>query len=207
MQQHLDAQDLRGLVHPAPNLFLGRAAPLEGERQVVEDGHVRIKGIVLEDHGDVAILGADIVDQALADVDAPIGELLESGDHTQGRRLASVSRGARTTPSPYAWNAMAYPRWACTSRYGARLRCGISRAARYTGESTPPTCLRRCWAGTSCRRRSFAMATMAPARCSFSWTMRPRITFASGRSTAMTCSACACSTSWPTMPTVRPATA
>ena len=38
------------------DFFLGALAGLEPEREVVEDGKVREKGVVLEDHGQVTIL-------------------------------------------------------------------------------------------------------------------------------------------------------
>jgi hypothetical protein len=53
---------------------------------------VRIKGVVLEDHRDVAVLRRDAVDDALADHDLPGRDVLEAGDHPQRRRLAAPGR-------------------------------------------------------------------------------------------------------------------
>ena len=41
------------------DLRLRILADLETERHVVVDGHVRIEGVVLEHHGDVAVLRAE----------------------------------------------------------------------------------------------------------------------------------------------------
>ena len=49
-----------------------------------------IEGIVLEDHGDVPILGRNAVDHLAADGDLPFGDLLQAGDHAQGGGLAAA---------------------------------------------------------------------------------------------------------------------
>ena len=67
-------------------------AQLQREGHVVVDGHVGVEGVVLEDHGDVAVLGGDIVDAAVADVEVALGDLLQPGDHAQRRRLAAARR-------------------------------------------------------------------------------------------------------------------
>ena len=43
----------------------------QAERDVLENGHVRIQGIVLKDHGDVALLRGDPIDDTTADCDFP----------------------------------------------------------------------------------------------------------------------------------------
>jgi hypothetical protein len=53
---------------------------------------VRVEGVVLEHHGDVAVLGRHVVDDAVADLEDPIGDLLEARDHAQGGRLAAARR-------------------------------------------------------------------------------------------------------------------
>src|SRR5262249_26460987 len=59
---------------------------------VVEDGHVRERGVVLEHEADAAILRARVGDVLLGDLhDAPVG-LLEAGDDPQERRLARAAR-------------------------------------------------------------------------------------------------------------------
>jgi hypothetical protein len=56
-----DLQDLGGIVDPLIDLRFREMADLEAERHVVIDGHVRIKGVALEDHRDIAVLRRAIV--------------------------------------------------------------------------------------------------------------------------------------------------
>ena len=49
-----------------------------------------IESVVLEDHGDVAVLGGHVVDQLVADVQLAVGDLLQTGDHAQGGGLTAT---------------------------------------------------------------------------------------------------------------------
>jgi hypothetical protein len=51
---------------------------------------VRVQGVALEDHGDVAVLRGDVVDDAIADLEGPVGDLLEARDHSQARGLPAA---------------------------------------------------------------------------------------------------------------------
>ncbi len=51
-----------------------------------------IQGVVLENHGDVAVFGLDVIDELVADVDFAFGDFLETGDHAQGGRFAATGR-------------------------------------------------------------------------------------------------------------------
>jgi hypothetical protein len=53
---------------------------------------MRVQRIVLEHHGDVAVLGVDLVDDAIADRDLPARDLLETRDHAQQRTFAAARR-------------------------------------------------------------------------------------------------------------------
>jgi hypothetical protein len=53
---------------------------------------VGIEGVVLEDHGDIAVFGGDIVDEAVADVDFAGGDLFEARDHAERGGLAAARR-------------------------------------------------------------------------------------------------------------------
>jgi len=49
----------------------------------------------LEDHGDVAVFGRDIVDFLAADPDLAVGRFLEARHHAQRGRLAAAGRPTR----------------------------------------------------------------------------------------------------------------
>src|SRR5256885_16236418 len=63
-----------------------------GIGHVVVHAHVRIEGVRLEDHGDVAVLGGDVVDDAVADQDLPFGDRLQPGEHPERGRFAAAGR-------------------------------------------------------------------------------------------------------------------
>ena len=65
---------------------------LQREAHVLAHGHVRVERVVLEDHGDVAVLGRAVVDHVAADLQLAAGDVLEPGDHPQRRRLAAARR-------------------------------------------------------------------------------------------------------------------
>ena len=68
------------------------AADLEAVGHVLAHRHVRIERVVLEHHGDVAVLGFEVVHHALADRDLAGGDCLQSRHHAQQRRLAAARR-------------------------------------------------------------------------------------------------------------------
>jgi hypothetical protein len=71
---------------------LGGAAQAHAEADVLLHGHVRVQGVVLEDHGDVAVLGLLVGDHPVADGDLAVGDLVQAGDHAQDGRLAAARR-------------------------------------------------------------------------------------------------------------------
>jgi hypothetical protein len=50
---------------------------------------MRVEGVVLEDHGDISVLGGDVVDFTIIDVDGAGGNFLEAGDHTKRGAFAA----------------------------------------------------------------------------------------------------------------------
>src|SRR3954453_17167131 len=62
LQVLLEVEDLRGLVDAPVDLALVGLAQLEREAHVLAHRHVRVQGVVLEDHRDVAILRREVVD-------------------------------------------------------------------------------------------------------------------------------------------------
>ena len=51
---------------------------------------MRVEGVALEHHRDVAILGVDVVDHASIDGDLAAADVLEARQHAQQRRLAAA---------------------------------------------------------------------------------------------------------------------
>ena len=92
LEIRLQAQHLGRLIDPPLDLVLRRLAQLQAERQVLLDGHVRVQGVVLEHHGDVPVLGRQVVDHPVADRDGAAGDLLQTGDGPQRGRLAASGR-------------------------------------------------------------------------------------------------------------------
>jgi hypothetical protein len=88
----LEVEDLGGLGDPLVDLLLGLPGDLEGEAHVLGDGHVRVERIVLEHHRDVAVLGREVGDVAVADADRTAVDVLETGEHAQRGGLAAAGR-------------------------------------------------------------------------------------------------------------------
>ena len=93
VQQVLDLQDLSSLVDAAVDLVLRGLAQFQTESDVLVDGHMGVQSVALEDHGDVAVLRGNVVDEAAADVHLALGDFLQTGDHAQGGGL-TAARGA-----------------------------------------------------------------------------------------------------------------
>ena len=89
IQIRLQVKQFRRGQHPFADLGLRSLGDLQREPHVLRDRHVRIQGVVLKDHRDVAILGIDVGDVAVADPDHPGIQRFQSGHHPQRRRLAA----------------------------------------------------------------------------------------------------------------------
>ncbi len=87
-----DLEGLGGVLDPPPDVVLRHLAELETERHVVEHRHVRVEGIVLEHHGDVPVLGWDVVHHPIADLQLALADVLQPGDHPQQGGLAAPRR-------------------------------------------------------------------------------------------------------------------
>ena len=53
---------------------------------------MRIKRVVLEHHGDIALHGFELVDHGAADGNGALGDAFETGDHAQKCGLAAARR-------------------------------------------------------------------------------------------------------------------
>jgi hypothetical protein len=65
---------------------------LQAERDVLEHAHVRVERVVLEHHGDVAVLRRHVVHDVATDRDLAAGDFLQPRDHAQRGRLAAARR-------------------------------------------------------------------------------------------------------------------
>ncbi len=62
----------------------------QAECHVAGHGQVRIESVVLEDNGQIAVSGRQVVDDARADADRAGGQVLKARDQTQRRALAAA---------------------------------------------------------------------------------------------------------------------
>ncbi len=65
---------------------------LEREAHVLPDRHVRVQGVALEHHGNVAVLGRLVVHHLAADAQLALGDVFQAGDHVERRGLAAARR-------------------------------------------------------------------------------------------------------------------
>src|SRR4029450_9776347 len=84
VEETRDLQDLRGLLDEPRNLRRRGLADLEPELEVLANRHVRIEGVVLEDHRDVPALWRKVVHDALSDADLSAAHFLPPRGHPGG---------------------------------------------------------------------------------------------------------------------------
>ena len=92
VQQRFNAQDGGSFLDATVDVSLGHFAQLQAEGHVVVNRHMRIQGVALEHHRDIAILRGNMVDQLVVDVQFTLGDILQTGDHAQGGGLAAAGR-------------------------------------------------------------------------------------------------------------------
>src|ERR1019366_6521514 len=85
-------QDIRRHLDALAHFCAAFAGEFHGEGHVVEHGHMRVERVILEHHGDVALLRRHLVDHAPADLDLAARYFLQAGDHAQQRGLAAARR-------------------------------------------------------------------------------------------------------------------
>ena len=87
-----NAEDFRRRLYFLVDDFLGYFTKLQAESHIVVNGHMRIQSVVLEDHGDVSVLGDDVVDEFSVDIQLARRNFLEARDHTKGRGFTAAGR-------------------------------------------------------------------------------------------------------------------
>src|SRR5262249_38620023 len=89
VEQIADTENIRRAFDPALDLIPRGAAQLERKGHIFVDRHVRVEGIILKYHGDIAVFGRHIVHQAITNIDLPSRDVLQPCYHAQRRRLAT----------------------------------------------------------------------------------------------------------------------
>src|SRR6266542_4102915 len=103
----LEIEDAGCLPDLRVDLTLLDTPQLEGEAHVVAHAHVRVEGVVLEHHCDVAVFRRLIVHDLVADAQLVFGDVFEFCDHLECSRLAAVEGPTRITNSPsLTWRFM-----------------------------------------------------------------------------------------------------
>ena len=87
-----EPEHLGRLASLALALALRDASHPQSERDVLEHAQMRVEGVVLEDHGDVPILGREVVYDLAVEANRSRRHVLETGDHSERRRLAAPRR-------------------------------------------------------------------------------------------------------------------
>ena len=87
-------------VNPLADLLLSPLADRQPECDVVEDGHVLERGVVLEHHSDAALLRREPGRVLAQDRDLAGVGLLEPGDHPEQRRLPAAARAEKRGQGP-----------------------------------------------------------------------------------------------------------
>ncbi|MCY1300450.1 hypothetical protein D9M70_500150 [compost metagenome] len=90
LQALIKVQDACCMLHLRLQLLLGHFFHAKRKGDVLEDGHVRIERVGLEDHGDTTLDRRQVVDAFALDQDVPRAGLIETGYHPEQGRLAAT---------------------------------------------------------------------------------------------------------------------
>ena len=85
-------QRLCGRPYLAVDLRLGHPPQLQTKGHILVHRHVGVQSVALEHHGNVPILGRQIVHYPVTDLQGAAADVLQPGNHTQGGGLAATGR-------------------------------------------------------------------------------------------------------------------
>ena len=91
-EKRADVEDPGGVLDPDPDLVFRDLFEAQAERHVLEHRHVRVQGVILKHHGDVAILRRHVIHYGAAHQDFAGADVLQACDHAQRRALAAARR-------------------------------------------------------------------------------------------------------------------
>ncbi len=92
LQELREPEELGDLVDASADVRLRHPPHLQAVAEVLANAHVRVQGVALEDHGDVAVSRREVGHVAAADPDLARRHLLEAGDGAEERRLTAARR-------------------------------------------------------------------------------------------------------------------
>ncbi|MNN56534.1 hypothetical protein D3C81_1714720 [compost metagenome] len=90
VQQVLDVEDLGSLTNAGVNVGFLELTQLQAECHVLVYVHVRVQGVGLEHHCDVAVLRSYIIHQTVTDVQFAGSDFFQTGNHTKGGGLTAA---------------------------------------------------------------------------------------------------------------------
>src|SRR5215217_534921 len=92
VEEALDGEYPCGLVDTPADLRFVQLPQLEREAHVFPHVHVRVEGVVLEDHRNVPLARRKLVDDLIPYENLAAAYVLKAGDHAQGRGLSATGR-------------------------------------------------------------------------------------------------------------------
>nr|GEX10615.1 hypothetical protein [Tanacetum cinerariifolium] len=91
-KQRAEFENARGFVDLFLDFILGRTGEVQREGQVFADGHVRVQGVGLKHHRQVALGRSDLGDLAAIKLDTAAGDVFQAGDQAQQGGFAAARR-------------------------------------------------------------------------------------------------------------------
>ena len=91
-QQGVEVQNTRGFFYPFVGQGFVGLTQAQAKRHVFAHRHVRVQGIALKHHRDVAVLGVQVVHHPVINGDIPARDLLQTRQHAQQGGFAATRR-------------------------------------------------------------------------------------------------------------------
>ena len=85
MKKSFESQGRGGFIDTFLDIGFRHLAKLQAKGHVVENGHMRIERVRLENHRDIAVFRRNVVDDAVANQDLAFADFFQTGQATQRR--------------------------------------------------------------------------------------------------------------------------